>query len=274
MVAEAVPERSLVGWLHDLTQGLVMLLIIYLVAAKIVVRQTARSDARAAQAEASAAAAAADAEHETLERQLAEARLQTLQAQVEPHFLFNTLASVAFLIETDPARASAMQKNLIAYLRAALPQMRTQHSHLGREGELSRAYLEILKMRMEDRLQVAIDIPEGLRSAEFPPMMLQTLVENAIQHGIEPKPAGGEVRVAARVIDGQLEVTVADSGIGLAAAGQAGTAGGGVGLANVRERLERLYPGAASFALAARDPAGAVATLRIPYRMARQADPG
>ncbi len=260
-------HRTLGRWAKDVVEGLLLLLIVFVLASKIVMRQTARSDARAAQAEASAAAAAADAERETLHRQLAEAQLQTLQAQVEPHFLFNTLASVDYLIETDPARASAMQKNLIQYLRAALPQMRTQSSQLGREGDLSRAYLEILKMRMEDRLQVVVDIPEGLRSAEFPPMMLQTLVENAIQHGVEPKPEGGEVKVSGRVVDGHLEVSVADTGVGLAGSGTRSTAGGGVGLSNVRERLTRLYGTQASFRLQAGQTAGAVATIRLPYRV-------
>lgn len=266
-------HRTLAGWAKDITESVVMLLIIYLIGAKVVLRQTAHSEARAVQAEASAAAAAADAGHEALKRQLAEAQLQTLQAQVEPHFLFNTLASVDYLIETDPPRASAMQKNLIEYLRAALPQMRTQGSLLGREADLSRAYLEILKVRMEDRLQVAVEIPDGLRSAEFPPMMLQSLVENAIRHGVEPKPEGGEVRVGARVADGGLEVTVADSGVGLAAGMPSATAGGGVGLANLRERLARLYGDAAAFSIEARPGGGTVATIRLPYRVSGAATP-
>jgi signal transduction histidine kinase len=262
-----IERHTVQRWLKDAVEGLVLLLIVYLIAAKIVLRQTAKSDARAAQAEESAAAAAAVAEREALQRQLAQAQLQALQAQVEPHFLFNTLASVDYLIETDPVRASAMQKNLIQYLRAALPQMRGKSSQLGREGDLARAYLEILKVRMEDRLQLAIEIPDGLRSADFPPMMLQSLVENAIKHGVEPKPEGGEVRVTARVVDGHLEVAVADTGIGLSLGTTSATAGGGVGLGNVRERLARLYEGQASFSLAARSPTGAVATIRLPYRV-------
>src|SRR6202008_1433817 len=115
------------------------------------------------------------AEREAMERQLAQAKLQVLQAQVEPHFLFNTLASVDYLIETDPARASRMQKNLIQYLRAAVPQMRQASSTLGQEVALCRSYLEILKVRMDDRLQFAITMPAGLSTAAFAPMMLQTL---------------------------------------------------------------------------------------------------
>ena len=131
--------------------------------------------------------------------------MAAMQAQVEPHFLFNTLASIDHLIETDPPRASTMQKNLIALLRASMPSMResnpAQHA-LGREMAVIRPYLEILKVRMEDRLQATINVPEGLLSAEFPPMMIQSLVENAIKHGLEPKAEGGTLTVAAEIVHG------------------------------------------------------------------------
>ena len=146
-------------------------------------------------AEAKAVVATEMAESETLKRQVVEARMAAMQAQVEPHFLFNTLASIDHLIETDPARASQMQKNLIALLRASMPTMREAHPaahNLGREMAVIRPYLEILKVRMEDRLQTRIDVPDGLLSAEFPSMMIQSLVENAIKHGLEPKPEGGD----------------------------------------------------------------------------------
>ena len=139
------------------------------------------------QAEVKAAEATETAESEQLKRQVVEARMAAMQAQVEPHFLFNTLASIDHLIETDPPRASQMQKNLIALLRASMPSMResTPLAHnLGREMAVIRPYLEILKVRMEDRLQTQLDVPDGLLSAEFPPMMIQTLVENAIKHGL------------------------------------------------------------------------------------------
>ena len=139
-----------------------------------------------------------------------------MQAQVEPHFLFNTLASIDHLIETDPKRASVMQKNLIALLRASMPTMRETAANgvrdLGRELAVIAPYLEILKVRMEDRLSTLIDVPEGLRSAEFPPMMIQSLVENAIKHGLEPKPEGGSLAVKAEIVHGKLAVTVADTG--------------------------------------------------------------
>jgi len=219
------------------------------------------------QAEVKAARAAETAEAESLKRQVVEARMAAMQAQVEPHFLFNTLASIEHLIETDPKRAAQMQRNLIALLRASMPTMREANHgsprHLGRELEVIRPYLEILKVRMEERLSTAIEIPEGLLSAEFPPMMIQTLVENAIKHGLEPKPEGGTLSVRAEIVHGKLAVSVADTGLGFAAAPTAGT---GVGLANIRERLQLLYGGSASLTVAANQPCGTVVTVSVPYR--------
>jgi LytS/YehU family sensor histidine kinase len=185
-----------------------------------------------------------------------------MQAQVEPHFLFNTLASVDYLIETEPSTASKMQKNLIQYLRAALPQMREGSTTLGKEIQLCRSYLEILKFRMEDRLQYTMTVPQGLQSAQFPPMMLQSLVENSIKHGLEPKPEGGSITISADVVNGRLRVTVADTGLGFAAGGRPGT---GVGLGNVRERLAALYGGAARLSIEANTPSGTIVTIEVPY---------
>jgi sensor histidine kinase YesM len=200
--------------------------------------------------------------------------MAAMQAQVEPHFLFNTLASIDHLIETDPARASQMQKNLIALLRASMPTMREaaggEGGHgsqgvreLSRELSVIRPYLEILKVRMEERLATRIDVPDGLLSAEFPPMMIQTLVENAIKHGLEPKAEGGELLVRAEVVHGKLAVTVADTGLGF---GRAPTAGTGVGLANVRERLQLLYGPKASLTVAENQPSGTRVTITVPYK--------
>ncbi len=218
------------------------------------------------QAEVKAAQATETAEAEQLKRQVVEARMAAMQAQVEPHFLFNTLASIDHLIETDPPRASAMQKNLIALLRASMPSMRETSSNgvreLGREIAVIAPYLEILKVRMDDRLATRIDVPEGLRSAEFPPMMLQGLVENAIKHGLEPKPEGGSLTVKAEIVHGKLAVTVADTGVGF---GQAATAGTGIGLANIRERLALLYGGKAELTVAANAPSGTRVTITLPY---------
>jgi len=235
--------------------GLLMTLIMSSVIAKVLLGGKRRAETRAR-------AASATAAEEGLKRQLAEAQLKMMQAQVEPHFLFNTLASVDYLIETDPARASTMQKNLIQYLRAALPQMREGSTTVGKEVALVRSYLEILKVRMEDRLQFAITVPQGLMSAQFPPMVLQSLVENAIKHALEPKPEGGSITVTADIANGNLRLTVADTGLGFGVAGHAGT---GVGLANVRERLAALYGGRARFTIEANSPTGTIATVEVPY---------
>jgi signal transduction histidine kinase len=215
-----------------------------------------------------AAQATEVAESEQLKRQVVEARMAAMQAQVEPHFLFNTLASIDHLIETDPARASQMQKNLIALLRASMPTMRETASNgaprdLAREMAVIRPYLEILKVRMEERLSTRIEVPEGLLSAEFPPMMIQSLVENAIKHGLEPKPEGGQLLIKAEIVHGKLNVVVADTGLGF---GKAATAGTGVGLANVRERLQLLYGTEASLTVTENHPSGTVVTISVPYR--------
>ena len=219
------------------------------------------------QAEALAAQASETAESESLKRQVVEARMATMQAQVEPHFLFNTLASIDHLIEVDPPRASVMQKNLIALLRASMPTMREASDggvrDLGRELAVTRPYLEILKVRMEERLSTLIDVPDGLLSAEFPPMMIQTLVENAIKHGLEPKAEGGSLKVKAEVLHGALAVSVADTGLGF---GRAATAGTGVGLANIRERLQLLYGRRASLTVTENPSGGTVVTVTVPYK--------
>ncbi len=217
-------------------------------------------------AEAKAAQATEVAESESLKRQVIEARMAAMQAQVEPHFLFNTLASIDHLIETDPPRASIMQKNLIALLRASMPTMREANAQgtrdLGRELAVIRPYLEILKVRMEERLQTDVRVSEGLLSAEFPPMMLQSLVENAIKHGLEPKAEGGQLTVSAEIVHGKLAVTVADTGLGF---GQADTAGTGIGLSNIRERLALLYGGKASLVIKETPGGGTTVTITVPY---------
>ena len=227
------------------------------------------------QAEVKAAQATETAESESLKRQVVEARMAAMQAQVEPHFLFNTLASIDHLIETDPARASTMQKNLIALLRASMPTLREANGQgmgdgsasgvrdLGRELAVIRPYLAILKVRMEERLVTEIAVPEGLLSAQFPPMMIQTLVENAIKHGLEPKPEGGSLRVAAEIIHGKMAISVADTGLGF---GRAATAGTGVGLANIRERLQLLFGTRATLTVAENQPSGTVVTVTVPYK--------
>lgn len=217
-------------------------------------------------AEAETITANAAAERESMQRQLSEAKMQTMQAQVEPHFLFNTLASVEHLIETDPPRASAMQRSLIKYLRAVLPQMRDNAlvTNLGREADMVLAYLNLLKMRMEERLTVDFDIPEGLRTAAFPPMMLQSMVENAIKHGLEGKPEGGTLKVRAEVAHNKLRVIVADDGLGFGALPSDGT---GLGLLTIRERLKLLHGDQAQLRIAANSPSGVIATIEVPYQL-------
>ena len=230
------------------------------------------------QAEEKATAATYLAEAEQLKRQLVEARMAAMQAQVEPHFLFNTLASIDHLIETDPPRASLMQKSLIALLRATLPTLRENTPntlrYLGQELSVIRPYLDIQKMRMEDRLQIQWDIPEGLNSAEMPNMMVLSLVENAFKHGLEPKAEGGTLVLRAEVSHGKLVVTVKDSGVGYFPAEQDATSEasqGGFGLKNIRDRLALIYGEQASLSIRALEPyegSGTLALLTVPYKVA------
>ena len=204
------------------------------------------------------------AETEQLERTVLEARMEALQAQIEPHFLFNTLASIDQLIETDPPRASRMQQSLIRYLRSAMPQMRGGgRPTLGQQVNLSSAFLEIMAVRMEERLQPVMNVPEGLKSALFPSMVLQTLVENAIKHGLEPKAEGGQLEIRAEIVDGQLAVHVLDTGMGFMP-----KTDGGVGLANIRERLRALYNGRAELIISVPPAGGTCATIKVPYEIA------
>ncbi|MGI4845655.1 MAG: sensor histidine kinase [Janthinobacterium lividum] len=201
------------------------------------------------------------------EKELTVAKLNLLHAQVEPHFLYNTLASAQVLTRTDPARADEMLGNLIQYLRHSLPRTEDAPSTIGEELERARAYLDILKIRMGPRLQLQVDVPDALRAVLFPTMMLQTLVENAIKHGLEPKPGGGTVWILARqVMVGEMSavaVTVADDGRGFTAEG----GGTGVGLRNVRERLRLAYGSAAAFSIVANFPSGVAATITVPLHL-------
>ncbi len=195
-----------------------------------------------------------------VEKELTVARLSLLHAQVEPHFLYNTLASAQLLTRSDPARAEQMLGNLIQYLRHSLPRDHDELSTLGAELERAIAYLEILKIRMGPRLQVQVDVPDALRGLPLPAMMLQTLVENAIKHGLEPRTAGGTVWIRARQDGDQVAITVADDGEGF----NTKHSGTGIGLKNVRERLRLVYDGAASLAVVANFPSGVAATITVP----------
>jgi signal transduction histidine kinase len=198
------------------------------------------------------------------QKEVAEAKLSVLEAQVEPHFLYNTLGSAKYLIRSDPVRAEAMLDNLIVYLRNSLPKTDSTSATLGDELQRARAYLDIMSIRMGERLKVSIDVPALLEVEAFPAMILQTLVENAIKHGLEPKPAGGTVWVRARrdvVTNGaELQLTVADDGLGMNAA----HSGTGIGHRNIRERLRLMYGEQARFTTTANFPSGLAASIFIP----------
>ncbi|HAT32931.1 MAG TPA: sensor histidine kinase [Janthinobacterium sp.] len=242
-------------------KSFVSLLVLGLFATKALVGGKKRAEAQTMTANAAA-------ERESMQRQLSEAKMQMMQAQVEPHFLFNTLASVEHLIVTDPPRASAMQRSLIQYLRAVLPQMRENAviTNLGREADMVVAYLNLLKMRMEERLTVDFQIPDTLRGAAFPPMMLQSLVENAIKHGLECKPEGGTLTVRAEVAQNKLRVSVTDDGLGFGAVPSDGT---GLGLPTIRERLKLLHGEQANLTIVPNLPNGVRATIEVPYQLSR-----
>ena len=211
---------------------------------------------------AEAEAAHEKARAETEARQALQAQLQLLQAQIEPHMLFNTLANLQGLIGIDPERAQLMLDQLIVYLRASLSSSRAERTTLGREFALMEAYLGLMSVRMGARLAYTFDLPEALREASVPPMLLQPMVENAIMHGLEPKVQGGHVLVSAACDGDNLVLSVADNGLGLAAG--SAKAGTHLGVANTRARLAALFGAAATLTLEANSPAGAVARLVLP----------
>jgi signal transduction histidine kinase len=207
------------------------------------------------------AAHAEEVTRERLARQGTEATLQALQAQIEPHFLFNTLANVRRLLKSDPAAGREMLGHLQRYLRASWSNLSARLIGVAKALELVEAYLRIQAVRMGARLDWRIQADPEALVGMLPPLMLMTLVENAIKHGLGPLPDGGTVRIAARVVDGRLELQVSDDGAGFRQ-----SAGGGTGLANVRTRLGLSYGDTAQLRLARNTPHGVVATLSLPYR--------
>jgi signal transduction histidine kinase len=208
------------------------------------------------------AMAESEAARSALQRQVTLAELRTLQAQVEPHFLYNTLASVQSLVRRDPARADEMLDHLHEHLRRSLPAMRSEQSTLAREAQLARSYLSIMRIRMDERLAFRIEVPDELAHEPFPPMMLSTLVENAIRHGIEPSARGGTVVISAERVPQGLAVSVVDDGVGLGAS--TATSGSGLGLSNVRERLRALFGEQASLRVESGDAGGVRACIVVP----------
>lgn len=208
-------------------------------------------------------ALAFELERSQLERQALNARLRLLQAQVAPHFLFNTLANVQALVDAGSPQAPVVLRSLIAYLRAAVPRLEETTSTLGQELDLVRAYLELMHMRMPDRLQFALQADEEALGLRCPPMTLLTLVENAVRHGIDPSEEGGRIDVAVHRRGERCLVRVSDTGAGL---GQ--TANGlGTGLTTLRERLELAFRGEAHLRLSAQHPRGASAEVDFPVRV-------
>ena len=209
--------------------------------------------ARAALAEAHAASLQQD-------RRMLETELRLLQAQIEPHFLFNTLGNIASLVHSNPDGAEAMLQNLARLLRASLRRTRDQLTTLGEELDIVTAYLDIQSVRMGDRLGFSIDVPESLRALPLPPLLLQPLVENAVLHGLDPKLGSGTLSISATRTDRQLRVQVTDDGVGFDSSAR----GNGIGLRNIRERLQGLYGERAELVLLARPTGGITAELQLP----------
>jgi signal transduction histidine kinase len=198
------------------------------------------------------------------ERQAAQAQVRLLQAQMEPHFLFNTLANVVGLMDQDTPRAKAMLESFTDYLRASLVSLRQPVHALGSELDLIDAYLRVAKVRMDGRLHYKIDVPDELRGLQVPSLSLQPLVENALRHGLEPSIEGGRVTVSARREGNRLVIQVADDGLGLDAPGAAPQPGSGTALPNIRERLRQAHGESAGLRIERVMPHGVLATMTLP----------
>lgn len=210
--------------------------------------------------EAQRQALAFELERSQYERNAVETRLRLLQAQVEPHFLFNTLANVRELVDSGAPQASMALAHLIAYLRAAVPRLHDASSTIGQELELVRSYLEVMHMRMPDRLQFALHADDAALPLECPPMTLLTLAENAVRHGIDPSEEGGRIEIRVRMQDGRCRVAVIDTGVGMRETGD----GLGTGLSNLRERLQIAFGGDAQLQLSSLEPHGVCAQAEFP----------
>jgi signal transduction histidine kinase len=205
-------------------------------------------------------ALAFDLERSELERQALDARMRLLQAQVQPHFLFNTLANVQALVDAGSPQAAKVLASLIAYLRAAVPRLHEPVTTLGQELQLVRAYLELMHLRMPDRLQFTWNVDAAALDLRCPPMTLLTLVENAVRHGIDPSEEGGRIEIQVQLKDGRCQVRVSDTGIGLQQTGN----GPGTGLSTLRERLQLTFGGDAQLRLSSLEPHGVCAELEFP----------
>lgn len=201
----------------------------------------------------------------TIEKQMAETNLKLLQAQIEPHFLFNTLSVIITLIETDPEKSRRMLEDLTGYLRISLCKTREEVTTLGQEIDMVTAYLNIFKIRMGNRLNFTIEVPDHLKDSPLPPMLLQPIVENAILHGLEPKIEGGDIHVRAARSGSRLILEVADSGMAFdSEKTSGGHKGYGIGLSNIRERLDVIYRGKAALFLQPNLPSGLKVLIEVP----------
>jgi hypothetical protein len=205
-------------------------------------------------------ALAFELEKSQLEKKALDARLRLIESQIEPHFLFNTLANVRELVQEGSAQAPQVLDSLIAYLRASVPRLHDPATTMGHELQLVKAYLELMQMRMPDRLQFEIGADSAAHDVRCPPTTLLTLVENAVRHGIDPGEEGGRIEVCVRVRDGRCVAEVCDTGVGLAENAN----GPGTGLATLRERLQLAFGGAAQLRIASRSPHGVRAEVEIP----------
>lgn len=206
-----------------------------------------------------------DAQTQTAQRHAAESQLKLLQTQLEPHMLFNTLANLRVLINTDPTRALDMLERLVAYLRATLDASRATRHSLQAEFDRLRDYLELMSVRMGPRLQYTLDLPPELTGLQIPPLLLQALVENSIKHGLEPKVGGGSITVTARREGVHLTLEVQDLGVGSSVdLNQPSDPAGSFGLAQVRDRLQASYGDQATLAFVANHTGGTNACINIP----------
>jgi two-component sensor histidine kinase len=204
-------------------------------------------------------------ERSELERRALDARFRLLQAQVEPHFLFNTLANVQALVEAGAPQAAKVLKGLVSYLRAAVPRLHETATTLDQELALVRAYLEVMHMRMPDRLMFEMRVDQTLLNLQCPPMTLLTLVENAVRHGIDPSETGGAIVIGVRLESSRCIASVTDTGVGLKVAGR----GLGTGLVSLRERLQLAFGAEAQLLLSEVVPHGVRAEVSFPARKAQ-----
>ena len=271
-VVLAAPVATLLAYMPSIDGNLTELLhhegrvrgFIYITAVVLVIAPVFALGAiyRERDAQMRATLLAFELERSTLEREALDTRLKLLQAQIEPHFLFNTLANIQALVESGSPQAAPVLKSLIAYLRAAMPRLAAGASTLANEIALVRSYLELMQMRMPDRLQFSIDVPADIAGREFLPMSVLTLVENAVRHGIDPSENGGRIDVSARHEgDGSIRVVVADSGAGMSSSAVPGT-----GLSNLESRLRGFFGAAGRLELHEARPHGLSAEIVFPSR--------